>query len=220
MSDFAGKIVLFDFWTYTCVNCIRTLPYLKDWHEKYADEGLLVIGVHTPEFDFEKLHENVAAAVADLGVEYPVAQDNNRGTWQTYRVQAWPTKYIMDGQGFVRYYYRGEGAYADTERVIRFLLEEAGRDLSHIDPNSDPRPGTHSGHARYRHGEVSDKRTVRRNDSQHRLRRRIHTQRGVLQDARRRPRLHRSGRAQEPFPVHPRRVAEHAGEFAPRQDKC
>ncbi len=140
MSDFAGKIVLFDFWTYTCVNCIRTLTYLQDWHEKYADEGLLIIGVHTPEFDFEKLHENVAAAVDNLGVEYAVAQDNDRMTWNAYRVQAWPTKYIVDSDGWVRYYYRGEGAYADTELVIRFLLEEMGRDVSHIDPNTDPDP--------------------------------------------------------------------------------
>ena len=140
VSDFAGKLILFDFWTYTCVNCVRTLPYLQDWHEKYADEGLQIIGIHTPEFDFEKLPENVAAAVADLGVGYAVAQDNDRGTWNAYRVQAWPTKYIVDGDGFVRYYYRGEGAYADTELVIRYLLEEMGRDLSHIDPNTDPDP--------------------------------------------------------------------------------
>ncbi len=140
MEDFRGKIVLLDFWTYTCVNCIRTLPYLKDWHHKYADEGLLIIGVHTPEFEFEKLPENVRAATADLGIEYPVAQDNDRVTFSTYRVQAWPTKYIMDGTGFVRYYHRGEGSYADTESVIRFLLEEAGHDLSLIEPNSDPDP--------------------------------------------------------------------------------
>ena len=140
VPDFSEKIVLFDFWTYTCVNCVRTLPYLQDWHEKYADEGLLIIGVHTPEFDFEKIHENVAAAVSDLGVGYAVAQDNERSTWNAYRVQAWPTKYIVDSNGFVRYYYRGEGAYADTELVIRFLLEEMGRDVSHIDPNSDPDP--------------------------------------------------------------------------------
>ncbi|MCE2456856.1 MAG: redoxin domain-containing protein [Dehalococcoidia bacterium] len=140
MSDFADKIILFDFWTYTCVNCVRTLPYLQDWHEKYADLGLLIVGVHTPEFDFEKLPENVAAAVADLGVGYAVAQDNERMTWNAYRVQAWPTKYIVDGDGFVRYYYRGEGAYADTELVIRFLLGEMGRDVSHIDPNTEPDP--------------------------------------------------------------------------------
>ena len=140
IPDFAGKIILFDFWTYTCVNCVRTLPYLQDWHEKYADLGLLIVGVHTPEFDFEKLPENVAAAVADLGIEYAVAQDNNRMTWNAYRVQAWPTKYIVDSNGFVRYYYRGEGAYADTELVIRFLLEEMGRDVSHIDPNTEPDP--------------------------------------------------------------------------------
>ena len=140
VEDFRGKIVLLDFWTYTCVNCIRTLLYLKDWHDKYADKGLLIIGVHTPEFEFEKLHENVKMAVNDLGIEYPVAQDNNRLTFGTYRVQAWPTKYIMDGTGFVRYYHRGEGAYADTEKVIRYLLEEAGRDLSHIEPDTAPDP--------------------------------------------------------------------------------
>ena len=140
VEDFRGKVVLLDFWTYTCVNCVRTLSYIKDWHRKYADEGLLIIGVHTPEFEFEKLPENVQAATVDLRIEYPVAQDNNRVTFGIYRVQAWPTKYIMDGTGFVRYYHRGEGAYADTESVIRFLLEEAGRDLSHIEPNSDPDP--------------------------------------------------------------------------------
>ena len=140
VEDLRGKIVLLDFWTYTCVNCIRTLPYLRDWHEKYADEGLLIVGVHTPEFDFEKLNENVRTATADLSIQYPVAQDNEYITWNTYRVQAWPSKYIMDGAGFVRYYHRGEGSYADTEKVIRFLLEEAGRDLSQIDPDSAPDP--------------------------------------------------------------------------------
>ena len=140
VEDLKGKVVLLDFWTYTCVNCIRTLPYLKDWHNKYADEGLLIIGVHTPEFEFEKLHENVRVATSDLGIEYPVAQDNDRLTFGIYRVQAWPTKYIMDGTGFVRYYHRGEGSYADTEKVIRYLLEEAGSDLSHIEPNTDTDP--------------------------------------------------------------------------------
>ena len=140
VEDLKGNIVLLDFWTYTCVNCIRTLSYLKEWHEKYADEGLLIIGVHTPEFEFEKLNENVRASVTELGIEYPVARDNNYLTWSAYRVQAWPSKYIMDGSGFVRYYHRGEGAYADTERVIRFLLEETGRDLAHIEVNSDPDP--------------------------------------------------------------------------------
>ena len=130
-DEYGGKVVLLDFWTYTCVNCIRTLPYLKEWHDKYADEGLLIVGVHTPEFDFEREYENVSAAVAELGIEYPVAQDNIRATWTSYRVQAWPTKYIFDGNGFVRFYHRGEGRYAETETVIRYLLEEMGRDLSH-----------------------------------------------------------------------------------------
>ncbi len=140
VDNFRGKVVLFDFWTYTCVNCVRTLAYLREWHRKYADQGLLIIGVHTPEFEFEKLTENVQAATEELSIEYPVAQDNDYVTWNIYRVQAWPTKYIMDGSGFVRYYHRGEGSYADTERVIRFLLEEAGRDLSNIEANSDPDP--------------------------------------------------------------------------------
>ena len=139
-DDYAGKVVLLDFWTYTCVNCIRTLPYLKEWHEKYAEEGLLILGVHTPEFDFEREHENVAAAVSELGIEYPVAQDNIQALWTIYRVQAWPTKYIIDGEGSVRFYHRGEGRYAETETVIRYLLEEMGRDVSDIEPNSSPDP--------------------------------------------------------------------------------
>ena len=140
LGDLAGKTVLLDFWTYTCVNCIRTLPYLRDWHAKYADEGLVIIGVHTPEFDFEKIPENVARAASELGLEYPIAQDDDYGTWRAYRVEAWPSKYIVDGAGFVRYYHRGEGAYADTERVIRYLLAESGRDVSAIEANSAPDP--------------------------------------------------------------------------------
>ena len=140
LDDLAGKTVLLDFWTYTCVNCVRTLPRLKDWHRKYAGEGLVIIGVHTPEFDFEKIPENVARAASDFGLEYPIAQDNDYGTWRAYRVEAWPSKYIVDAAGFVRYYHRGEGAYADTERVIRYLLGESGRDLSDIAPDSAPDP--------------------------------------------------------------------------------
>ena len=140
LDDLAGKTVLLDFWTYTCVNCIRTLPYLRDWHAKYADEGLVIIGVHTPEFDFEKIPENVARAASELGLEYPIAQDDDYATWRAYRVEAWPSKYIVDGEGFVRYYHRGEGAYADTERVIRYLLTESGRDVSAIEANAAPDP--------------------------------------------------------------------------------
>ena len=140
LDDLAGKTVLLDFWTYTCVNCVRTLPRLKDWHRKYAGEGLVIIGVHTPEFDFEKIPENVARAASDFGLEYPIAQDNDFATWRAYRVEAWPSKYIVDAAGFVRYYHRGEGAYADTERVIRYLLAESGRDLSGIAPDSAPDP--------------------------------------------------------------------------------
>ncbi len=136
IDDLRGKIVLLDFWTYTCVNCIRTLPFLQEWHRKYADKGLLIIGVHTPEFDFERIYENVAAAAVELGIEYPVAQDNDYITWRAYRVEAWPSKYIVDGSGFVRYFHRGEGGYAESEEVIRYLLEEMGEDVSDIEADT------------------------------------------------------------------------------------
>jgi thiol-disulfide isomerase/thioredoxin len=89
-----GKVVLVDFWTYTCINCIRTMPYLRDWHEKYADKGLVILGVHTPEFEFEKVFENVAEAVEGFGLKYPVVQDNDFGTWKAFENRSWPAKYL------------------------------------------------------------------------------------------------------------------------------
>jgi thiol-disulfide isomerase/thioredoxin len=118
------KVILVDFWTYSCINCQRTLPYLAAWHEKYKDEGLLIIGVHTPEFEFEKKRENVLAAARKFGVTYPVAQDNDYGTWQAYGNRYWPRKYLIDIDGFIVYDHIGEGAYAETERVIQELLAE------------------------------------------------------------------------------------------------
>ncbi len=125
-----GQVVLIDFWTYTCVNCIRTLPYLKVWHSKYADDGLVIIGVHTPEFRFEHELENVRGAVADYGIGWPVVQDNNFRTWRAYDNRYWPAKYLIDKDGVIRYQHFGEGAYDETEEQIRKLIMETGRDLS------------------------------------------------------------------------------------------
>ena len=124
-----GKVVLVDFWTYTCVNCIRTLPYLKQWYEKYTDDGLVIIGVHTPEFTFEKEIQNVRKAVKKYGIRWPVALDNEYVTWEAYGNRYWPAKYLIDQDGIIRYTHFGEGAYSETESRIRELLEEAGPEL-------------------------------------------------------------------------------------------
>lgn len=139
-----GKVVLIDFWTYTCVNCIRTLPYIREWHEKYADSGLVILGVHTPEFDFEKDRDNVIDAMQKYSIEYAVAQDNDFGTWRNFENRFWPAKYLIDKDGYIRYTHFGEGSYAETEQVIRGLLEEAGFDLSEISDMTDPEPGIDS----------------------------------------------------------------------------
>ncbi len=135
-----GKVVLIDFWTYTCVNCIRTIPYLKQWHAKYADDGLVIIGVHSPEFEFEKDYSNVLQATRDYGITWPVAQDNDFKTWSNYSNRFWPAKYLIDKDGVVRYTHFGEGAYDETERQIRTLLVDAGAVLldSSFDPSGDP----------------------------------------------------------------------------------
>jgi thiol-disulfide isomerase/thioredoxin len=129
LSDLKGKVVLVDFWTYSCINCIRTLPYLVDWNEKYADKGLVIVGVHTPEFEFEKNIDNVKAAVKKFGIKYPVIQDNDKGTWNAYENQYWPQKYIVDNEGFIRYDHIGEGGYAETEKIIQSLLQERAAQL-------------------------------------------------------------------------------------------
>ncbi len=121
-----GQVVLIDFWTYTCINCIRTLPYLKTWHGKYSDKGLTIIGVHTPEFEFEKNPDNVARAIADFGITYPVMQDNAFATWNAYANRYWPAKYLIDKNGKIRYTHFGEGDYDETETKIQELLKESG----------------------------------------------------------------------------------------------
>jgi thiol-disulfide isomerase/thioredoxin len=121
-----GKVVLIDFWTYTCINWLRTLPYVRAWAEKYRNQGLVVIGVHAPEFAFEKDLNNVRWAVKDMRIAYPVAVDNEHVVWRAFRNQYWPALYFMDGQGRVRHFHFGEGAYVHSERTIQDLLAENG----------------------------------------------------------------------------------------------
>ena len=121
-----GKVVLIDFWTYSCINCIRSIPYVRAWHERYKDQGLVVIGVHSPEFAFEKDPANVRKAVADFGITYPVALDNNLAIWSAFNNRYWPAHYLTDAQGRIRYHHFGEGRTDDTEAAIRALLTENG----------------------------------------------------------------------------------------------
>ena len=122
-----GKVVVVDFWTYSCINCLRSLPYVRAWYEKYKDQGLVVIGVHTPEFAFEKNIDNVKTAVADLKIDFPVAIDNNYAIWRAFKNRYWPADYFIDAQGRIRDHSFGEGDYAASEHVIQRLLAKAGR---------------------------------------------------------------------------------------------
>jgi cytochrome c biogenesis protein CcdA/thiol-disulfide isomerase/thioredoxin len=121
-----GKVVLIDFWTYSCINCLRALPYIASWNEKYKDHGLVVLGIHAPEFAFEKNENNVKRAVRDLGIKYPVALDNNYAIWQSFNNQYWPAHYFIDAKGQIRGHHFGEGNYDESEELIRQLLTEAG----------------------------------------------------------------------------------------------
>lgn len=122
INELKGKVVLIDFWTYSCINCIRTFPYITDWYAKYKDKGLVIIGVHTPEFEFEKDFNNVKKATERFGILYPVAMDNNFKTWNAYSNNFWPAHYLIDQNGVVRQVHYGEGAYMETENAIRELL--------------------------------------------------------------------------------------------------
>jgi cytochrome c biogenesis protein CcdA/thiol-disulfide isomerase/thioredoxin len=126
LAGLRGKVVLIDFWTYSCVNCLRTLPYLTRWDETYRNEGLVIVGVHTPEFAFEREPDNVGRAIEELGIDYPVALDPAYATWNAWGNQYWPSEYFVDRQGHVRYAHFGEGAYEEKEAVIRELLAEPG----------------------------------------------------------------------------------------------
>ena len=135
-----GKVVLVDFWTYSCINCLRTLPHLKAWYATYRPKGLVVVGVHTPEFSFEHVPANVRQAVRELGVRYPVALDNRYATWNAYANQYWPAEYLLDRRGHVRHVHFGEGQYDETERLIRTLLAEPTTSLPVASRLADPTP--------------------------------------------------------------------------------
>ena len=125
VGEFVGKkVVLIDFWTYSCINCQRTTPYLNAWYEKYKDKGLVIIGIHTPEFEFEKDYNNVRTAAEKFGIKFPVVLDNDYSTWTAYKNQYWPRKYLIDIEGFVVYDHIGEGAYEETEKKIQEVLSE------------------------------------------------------------------------------------------------
>lgn len=126
LAQLRGRVVLVDFWTYACINCIRTLPHVNRWAELYTAQGLTVVGVHTPEFPFERTTRNVEVAMRRHGVKHPVAQDNRYGTWKAYSNQYWPATYLIDAQGRIRYKHFGEGEYERTEAVIRSLLAARG----------------------------------------------------------------------------------------------
>jgi thiol-disulfide isomerase/thioredoxin len=125
-SALRGKVVLIDFWTYTCINWLRTLPYVRAWAEKYRDQGFVVIGVHAPEFAFEKNLSNVHWAMKDMGIDYPIAVDNDHVIWRAFRNQYWPALYFIDAQGRIRHQHFGEGAYEQSEMIIQALLAETG----------------------------------------------------------------------------------------------
>ncbi len=121
-ANLTGKVVLYDFWTYSCINCVRTFPYVRAWYDRYRADGLVVIGVHSPEFDFEKVHSNVANAVKKLDVTWPVALDDDMTIWDAFKNQYWPADYVADRTGHIRYTHFGEGDYNNTENVLRTLL--------------------------------------------------------------------------------------------------
>lgn len=137
MKELRGKVVLVDFWTYTCINCIRTLPYIKAWNEKYKDMGLVIVGVHTPEFAFEHETPNVEKAVKDFSITYPVMQDNDYATWNAYDNHYWPAHYLIDKNGKIRDTHFGEGNYDETESMIQKLLEETGVTITEKPNNAD-----------------------------------------------------------------------------------
>ncbi|KWK51454.1 thioredoxin [Burkholderia stagnalis] len=127
LSELRGKVVLVDFWTYSCINCIHTIPYVNEWYRKYRDQGLVVIGVHTPEYPFERDARNVADALGRFGIRYPVAQDNRYDTWNAYGNRYWPALYLVDANGRIVYTRFGEGQYEKTEAAIRDALAQAGK---------------------------------------------------------------------------------------------
>jgi thiol-disulfide isomerase/thioredoxin len=151
VAQLRGKVVLIDFWTYSCINCLRTLPHLKAWYAAYHRRGLVIVGVHTPEFAFEHVASNVRAAVRRLGITYPVVQDNRYKTWDNYANEYWPAEYLIDKTGQVRHTHFGEGEYSQTERLIRELLGTRGPTAQHVadaTPNEAQTPESYLGYAK------------------------------------------------------------------------
>ncbi|MBY4606693.1 cytochrome c biogenesis protein DipZ [Rhizobium sp. 9T] len=144
-EELRGKVVLVDFWTYSCINCIRTIPYTKAWAEKYADQGLVVIGVHAPEFAFEKKIDNVKSAISDFKIGYPVAVDNDYKIWRAFDNSYWPAAYLIDAKGQIRYHHFGEGNYGRTEKAIQDLLREAGSEMTATAPVAPDAKGVEAG---------------------------------------------------------------------------
>ena len=156
MSELRGKVVLVDFWTYSCINCQRTLPHVEAWYRDYAKDGFVVVGVHTPEFAFEHVVSNVRTEAADFGVHYPVAIDDNYDTWNAYDNEYWPADYLIDAQGNVRHVHFGEGDYSTTEQLIRELLADAHpgsalpppTNVPNLTPTGEMNPETYVGYER------------------------------------------------------------------------
>jgi thiol-disulfide isomerase/thioredoxin len=126
LNDLRGRVVLIEFWTFGCINCRNTLPFIKSWHDRYQDKGLTIIGVHSPEFEEERKVENLRREVTSLGIRYAVVTDNDYQAWSAYHVEAWPTSFLLDKQGRIRWKHEGEGSYDEAERLIQKLLAENG----------------------------------------------------------------------------------------------
>lgn len=165
LKDLRGKVVLIDFWTYSCVNCIRTQPMLNRWHKLYSDKNLVIIGIHTPEFSFEKEPANVERAIADNGIDYPVVLDSDYKVWNLYANQYWPRKYVINKDGYIVYDHIGEGGYAETEMALQKALKEIGvKDLPPVPPDDatggavcyHTTPETYLGYLRGRFGNSQD----------------------------------------------------------------
>jgi thiol-disulfide isomerase/thioredoxin len=142
LSSLKGKVVLVNFWTYTCINSIRPMPFIHDWNQKYADKGLVIVNVHSPEFEFEKNYANVKAAVQRFGITYPVILDSDHGTWNAYGNQYWPRYYLIDTQGYIRYDHIGEGSYDQIEKTIQSLLAERAALMDEKKISFDTKPTT------------------------------------------------------------------------------
>lgn len=150
LKGLRGRAVLVDFWDYTCVNCLRTLPYVAEWHRRYSSKGLTIIGVHTPEFVFARSRELIEQVIGRLGIEYPVVMDNEYAIWQAFSNRCWPAKYLVDSNGYLRFVHLGEGEYEQTERTIQALIREMNPTVDLPEPMAPVRDTDHPGAACYR----------------------------------------------------------------------